>query len=198
MINVERDAMRTISHCLRLILAAGTVGAASFGCVGYACADEPIIVEPPPAQTITLPVGTARIIRTTQPYTGANIASPEIADILPQTDQSAELIARSTGQTTVLFLDEHKNLLSSILVRVIPTVESKTGETETTFEDIPGRVRIYNGSSLSAVSFYRCNQNNCEFMHETPPRIAPPQVTTTNTVTTPRGQVTKTTTEEGK
>ena len=76
------------------------------------------------AGEIAVPVNKSQVIRSDRPYARALIGNPEIADVLPLTDESLYVLGKATGTTSLTLYDRANNLIAVVDVVVGPDVIS--------------------------------------------------------------------------
>jgi pilus assembly protein CpaC len=76
------------------------------------------------AGEVAVPVNKSQVIRSDRPYAKALIGNPEIADILPLTNQSLYVLGKKTGTTSLTLYDRANMLIAVVDVVVGPDVTS--------------------------------------------------------------------------
>ena len=76
------------------------------------------------AGEVAVPVNKSQVIRSDRPYAKALIGNPEIADILPLTNQSLYVLGKKTGTTSLTLYDRGNMLIAVVDVVVGPDVTS--------------------------------------------------------------------------
>src|SRR4051812_26948553 len=74
------------------------------------------------AGELAVPVNKSQVLRTDRAYAKALIGNPEIADILPLTNQSLYVLGKKTGTTSLTLYDRSTNLIAVLDVVVGPDV----------------------------------------------------------------------------
>lgn len=74
------------------------------------------------AGELAVPVNKSQVVRSDRPYARALIGNPEIADILPLTDQSLYVLGKATGTTSLTLYDRGNTLIAVVDVVVGPDV----------------------------------------------------------------------------
>ena len=118
-------------------------------------------VLPEPKQHIQLRPGFSQEIVLKRAFSRAEVADPSVVDIQPTTDRQVTLVAGKAGSTIIRFRDAKGGLISQIVAVVWPPQSKKL---LSTFEDIPGRVKVYRAPDRTG--FYRCNDIGCELVAE--------------------------------
>jgi len=76
------------------------------------------------AGEVAVPVNKSQVVRSDRPYSKALIGNPDIADILPLTDQSLYLLGKKVGTTSLTLYDRGNSLIAVVDVVVGPDVIS--------------------------------------------------------------------------
>ncbi len=76
------------------------------------------------AGEVAVPVNKSQVIRSDRPYSKALIGNPEIADVLPLTDQSLYVLGKKMGTTSLTLYDSGNMLIAVVDVVVGPDVIS--------------------------------------------------------------------------
>ena len=168
---------------------AAAIVAMSVVAIPEALAQEPAPIQSGPvqavagsAQQITMTIGKGELFRTPVPYTKISVTDEKIVDVAPQSDREFVFTPRGIGSTNVFVFDEKNTLIATLDVNVVGKTAREIREE--TYDEIPGRVRIYNriytdkGKLVKPV-FYHCNQTNCELAREAPNAGPGPTGTTT-------------------
>jgi pilus assembly protein CpaC len=74
------------------------------------------------AGELAVPVNKSQVLRSDRPYSKALIGNPEIADVLPLTNQSLYVLGKKTGTTSLTLYDRSNSLIAVIDVVVGPDV----------------------------------------------------------------------------
>ena len=76
------------------------------------------------AGELAVPVNKSQVLRSDRPYAKALVGNPEIADVLPLTDQSLYVLGKKTGTTSLTLYDRSNTLIAVVDVVVGPDVIS--------------------------------------------------------------------------
>ena len=76
------------------------------------------------AGELAVPVGKSQVLRSDRPFAKALIGNPEVADVLPLTDQSLYVLGKKAGTTSLTLYDRRSNLIAVVDVAVGPDVTS--------------------------------------------------------------------------
>src|SRR5258705_652497 len=74
------------------------------------------------ADELDVPVNKSQVLKTDRPYAKALIGNPEIADILPLTDNSVYVLGKKAGTTSLTLYDRSSRLIAVLDVVVGPDV----------------------------------------------------------------------------
>ena len=80
------------------------------------------IAEGVRAGEVAVPVNKSQVIRSDRPYAKALIGNPEIADILPLTNQSLYVLGKKAGTTSLTLYDRSSRLIAVVDIVVGPDV----------------------------------------------------------------------------
>ena len=124
------------------------------------------------AQRITMTMGKGQLFKTPVPFAKISVTDEKIVDVTPQSNREFVFTPKGVGSTNVLVFDEKNALIATLDINVVGRAALKVRAE--TYDEIPGRVRIYNtpwrgaggtassGSSLAHPAYYHCNEVNCE------------------------------------
>ena len=82
------------------------------------------VAEDVHAGELVVPINKSQVVRVDRPYAKALIGNPEVADILPLTNQSLYVLGKKTGTTSLTLYDRGNMLISVVDVVVGPDVLS--------------------------------------------------------------------------
>lgn len=158
-------------------LAAAAIIAAGFLCLSFPARAQDFgafELTNPPNVTVQLRPGVSQEVNLKRPYSKAEVENPSIVDIRPETDRTASLHPGGPGSTTVRFRDDKGGLIAEFLVEVA----ASPNEQVSTFEDLPGRVKVYRTPDRTGI--YRCSPKACELvseqqLSEAAPKLARPK-----------------------
>src|SRR5687768_15736422 len=74
------------------------------------------------AGELAVPVNKSQVLRTDRTYAKALVGNPEIADVLPLTDQSLYVLGKKAGTTSLTLYDRGNRLIAVVDVVVGPDV----------------------------------------------------------------------------
>ncbi len=107
---------RTICAALLAPALAGLVALASPAAAQVSVSDEANAGE------VAVPINKSQVLRSDRPFARALIGNPEVADVLPLTNQSLHLLGKKMGTTTLTLYDRSNMLIAVIDVVVGPDV----------------------------------------------------------------------------
>ena len=98
------------------------------------------------AGELAVPLNKSQVIRSDRPYAKALIGNPEIADVLPLSDQSLYVLGKKMGTTSLTLYDRQSRLIAVIDVAVGPDVTSLKRQLSELMPDDQVGARIANDS----------------------------------------------------
>jgi pilus assembly protein CpaC len=110
---------------LRLALAAALAGVFTGASAPASAAQQSGIValsDDVHAGELAVPVNKSQVLRSDRPYAKALIGNPEIADVLPLTNQSLYVLGKKPGTTSLTLYDKANSLIAVVDVVVGPDV----------------------------------------------------------------------------
>ena len=113
-----------LDRWVRVALAATALTAFCTAVPAAAQAGAISVAEGVHAGEIAVPVNKSQVIRSDRPYSKALIGSPEVADVLPLTDQSLYVLGKKMGTTSLTLYDRSNMLIAVMDVVVGPDVIS--------------------------------------------------------------------------
>jgi pilus assembly protein CpaC len=108
----------------KAVLAATALLALSAAAPAFAQASAISVAEGVHAGEVAVPVNKSQVIRSDRPYAKALIGNPEVADVLPLTDQSLYVLGKKMGTTSLTLYDRGNMLIAVVDVVVGPDVIS--------------------------------------------------------------------------
>ena len=98
------------------------------------------------AGELAVPVNKSQVLRVDRPYAKALIGNPEVADVLPLTNQSVYLLGKKSGTTSLTLYDSRNTLIAVVDVVVGPDVISLRRQLSETLPASEIGARISNDS----------------------------------------------------
>ena len=108
---------------LGLLAAAGIAGPA-LTAPAAAQLSSVSVAEDVHAGELAVPINKSQVLRSDRPYAKALVGNPEIADVLPLTDQSLYVLGKRAGTTSLTLYDRSNMLIAVVDVVVGPDVTS--------------------------------------------------------------------------
>ncbi len=108
----------------RVALTALALAAVSVATPAAAQVSTISVAEGVHAGEVAVPVNKSQVIRSDRPYAKALIGAPEVADVLPLTDQSLYVLGKKMGTTSLTLYDRNNMLIAVVDVVVGPDVIS--------------------------------------------------------------------------
>jgi pilus assembly protein CpaC len=101
-----------------------TAAVAALACAAPATAQlsNISVAEGVHAGELAVPVNKSQVIRSDRPYAKALIGNPDIADVLPLSDQSLYVLGKKTGTTSLTLYDRRNMLIAVMDIAVGPDV----------------------------------------------------------------------------
>ena len=96
------------------------------------------------AGELAVPVNKSQVLRVDRPYAKALIGNPEVADVLPLTNQSVYLLGKKTGTTSLTLYDSSNMLIAVVDVVVGPDVITLRRQLSETIQSSEIGARISN------------------------------------------------------
>src|SRR5215210_2959685 len=136
------------AKALKGALLAAMLGGAGLAGLGFAqpALAQVSIAEGVHAGELAVPVNKSQVIRTDRPYSKALIGSPEIADVLPLTDNSLYVLGKKAGTTSLTLYDRSNRLIAVLDVVVGPDVTTLKRQLSELMTDNDISARISNDS----------------------------------------------------
>jgi pilus assembly protein CpaC len=110
-----------LKYCRRLLAASVAVSAALAAVPASA---QVSVAEGIHAGELDVPVNKSQVLRTDRPYSKALIGNPDIADVLPLTNNSVYVLGKKAGTTSLTLYDRGNHLIAVVDVVVGPDVVS--------------------------------------------------------------------------
>ena len=106
------------------LLAAAGIACCGFAAPATAQLSTVSVAEDVHAGELAVPVNKSQVLRSDRPYAKALVGNPEIADVLPLTDQSLYVLGKKAGTTSLTLYDRSNMLIAVVDVVVGPDVTS--------------------------------------------------------------------------
>src|SRR6476646_5029638 len=106
----------------RAVLLAASIGLAALAAPASAQMTGVSVADGLGAGELQVPVNKSQVLRTDRPYARAVIANPEIADILPLTNQAIHVLGKKPGTTSLTLYDRGGRLIAVVDIAVGPDV----------------------------------------------------------------------------
>ena len=111
-----------IARTFKGALVAGLVGLAATAVATPAQAQYQMRTSEVHAGELQLAVNKSEVLQLDRPYTRALVGNPEVADVLPLSDQGLYVLGRSMGTTSLTLFDERDRLIAVMDIHVGPDV----------------------------------------------------------------------------
>ena len=104
------------------------------------------------ADNITVLIGRAIVVESTQPFIEVSVADPNVADVSPLSDRSIYIFGKARGATSLTLLGENGALITNVTVRVVPDLAELKQRLRQMLPGEPIEVRLTGGGvALSGV-----------------------------------------------
>ncbi len=153
MVGGKKNMPKILNQLLGLALAALLVAPLPWA-AGTARAGESVLrlARGLAADNITVLIGRAIVVESTQPFTEVSVADPKIADVSPLSDRTVYIFGKARGATSLTFLGEKGALITNVTVRVVPDLAELKQRLRTMLPGEPIDVRLTgSGVALSGV-----------------------------------------------
>ena len=97
------------------------------------------------ADNITVLIGRAIVVESTQPFIEVSVADPNVADVSPLSDRSIYIFGKNRGATSLTLLGENGQLITNVTVKVIPDLSELKAHLNEVFPNEPIEVRLSGG-----------------------------------------------------
>jgi pilus assembly protein CpaC len=97
------------------------------------------------SDNITVLIGRAIVVESTQPFIEVSVASPDVADVSPLSDRSIYIFGKARGATTLTLLGENGALITNVTIKVIPDLGELKLRLKSMLPDEPIQVRLAGG-----------------------------------------------------
>jgi pilus assembly protein CpaC len=97
------------------------------------------------SDNITVLIGRAIVIESSQPFIEVSVASPAVADVSPLSDRSIYIFGKARGATTLTLLGENGALITSVTVKVVPDLAELKRHLKDVLPNEPINVRLSGG-----------------------------------------------------
>jgi pilus assembly protein CpaC len=94
------------------------------------------------SDNITVLIGRAIVIESTQPFIEVSVASPTVADVSPLSDRSIYIFGKARGATTLTLLGENGQLITNVTIKVVPDLAELKQRLKSMLPDEPVQVRL--------------------------------------------------------
>jgi pilus assembly protein CpaC len=97
------------------------------------------------SDNITVLIGRAIVVESTQPFIEVSVASPAVADVSPLSDRSIYIFGKARGATTLTLLGENGALITNVTIKVIPDLGELKKRLKSMLPNEPIQVRLAGG-----------------------------------------------------
>jgi pilus assembly protein CpaC len=97
------------------------------------------------SDNITVLIGRAIVVESTQPFIEVSVADPAVADVSPLSDRTIYIFGKARGATSLTLLGENGALITNVTVKVIPDLAELKAHLKTMLPNEPIDVRLSGG-----------------------------------------------------
>ena len=97
------------------------------------------------SDNITVLIGRAIVVESTEPFIEVSVASPEIADVSPLSDRSVYIFGKARGATSLTLLGEGGKLITNVTIKVVPDLAELKERLKEMLPNEPIDVRLSGG-----------------------------------------------------
>ncbi|MGR3717934.1 MAG: type II and III secretion system protein family protein [Thermohalobaculum sp.] len=98
------------------------------------------------SDNITVLIGRAIVVESTQSFIEVSVAAPDIADVSPLSDRSIYIFGKARGATTLTLLGENGKLITNVTIKVIPDIAELKQRLKDVLSNEPIEARLTGGS----------------------------------------------------
>ena len=98
------------------------------------------------SDNITVLIGRAIVVESTQAFIEVSVAAPDIADVSPLSDRSIYIFGKARGATTLTLLGENGKLITNVTIKVIPDIAELKQRLKEVLSNEPIEARLTGGS----------------------------------------------------
>lgn len=98
------------------------------------------------SDNITVLIGRAIVVESTQAFIEVSVAAPEVADVSPLSDRSIYIFGKARGATTLTLLGENGKLITNVTIKVIPDIAELKQRLKEVLSNEPIEARLTGGS----------------------------------------------------
>ena len=133
-----------IRKLLTIMLAAALVGGLSWGDDRARAQGDSVLrlARGLASDNITVLIGRAIVVESTQPFIEVSVADPSVADVSPLSDRSIYIFGKSRGATSLTLLGENGELITNVTVKVIPDLSELKRHLRDVMPNEPIEVRL--------------------------------------------------------
>lgn len=100
------------------------------------------------SNNITVVENRAVVVESAQPFIEVSVAQPSVADVSPLSDRALYVFGRSRGITTLTLLGEGGQLITNVMVQVIPDIATLKAQLAAVVPDEDVEVRVAGGQLI--------------------------------------------------
>jgi pilus assembly protein CpaC len=100
------------------------------------------------SDNITVLIGRAIVVESTQSFIEVSVAAPEVADVSPLSDRSIYIFGKARGATTLTLLGENGRLITNVTIKVIPDIAELKQRLREVLPNEPIEARLTGGGTV--------------------------------------------------
>ena len=124
-----RQPARRVGRLCRFTV--GAIITASLACSWFCAPASAQVVEGAPVRHITITLNKSKTLRFSEPFSSAVIGAPDIADILPMTEETLYVLGKKIGTTSISVFAADKHLIAVVDLEVSLDTASLHGKIAT-------------------------------------------------------------------
>jgi len=100
------------------------------------------------SDNITVLIGRAIVVESTQSFIEVSVADPNVADVSPLSDRSIYIFGKTRGATTLTLLGENGRLITNVTIKVIPDIAELKQRLKDVLPNEPIEARLTGGGTV--------------------------------------------------
>ena len=100
------------------------------------------------SDNITVLIGRAIVVESTQSFIEVSVADPNVADVSPLSDRSIYIFGKARGATTLTLLGENGRLITNVTIKVIPDIAELKQRLKDVLPNEPIEARLTGGGTV--------------------------------------------------
>ena len=100
------------------------------------------------SDNITVLIGRAIVVESTQPFVEVSVADPSVADVSPLSGRSIYIFGKTRGATTLTLLGENGRLITNVTIKVTPDIAELKQRLREVLPNEPIEARLTGGGTV--------------------------------------------------